>query len=71
MSTLRDPDKLSLIVEKAKRQIQLSKAKQLELTEGFTKQNDFITDGSRFIAAQCSRRAGKSIGLAIKFFKTL
>lgn len=37
----------------------------------FPKQNAFIEDSSRFIAAQCSRRAGKTNGLALRFFKTL
>ncbi len=37
----------------------------------FPLQNDFVQDRSRFVAAQCSRRAGKSNGLALKFFKTL
>lgn len=37
----------------------------------FGPQNDFVNDLSRFIAAQCSRRAGKSSGLAKRFFKTM
>jgi hypothetical protein len=71
MSVLRTPDIKTLLLEKAKREKQLAKSKQFDLTDGFDKQNNFITDNSRFIAAQCSRRAGKSSGLAIKFFKTL
>lgn len=37
----------------------------------FPEQNLFVQDRSRFVAAQCSRRAGKSNGLALKFFKAL
>lgn len=37
----------------------------------FPAQNKFVTDPSRFITAQCSRRAGKSNGLAVKFLYTL
>lgn len=37
----------------------------------FPHQDAFVTDKSRFIAAQCSRRAGKTNGLALRFFKTL
>ncbi len=37
----------------------------------FIPQDAFINDTSRFIAAQCSRRAGKSNGLALRFFKTM
>lgn len=33
----------------------------------FPKQNNFILDSNRFVAAQCSRRAGKSNGLALRF----
>lgn len=37
----------------------------------FEPQDRFVTDTNRFISAQCSRRAGKSNGLAIRFFHTL
>lgn len=41
------------------------------LDPNFPKQNSFIVDKSRFITAQCSRRAGKSNGLAVKLLHTL
>ena len=44
---------------------------EIVLDPNFPKQNAFIEDKSRFIDAQCSRRAGKTNGLAIRFFKTL
>ena len=36
----------------------------------FPKQVDFVNDQSKFVSALCTRRAGKSNGLAIKFFLT-
>lgn len=45
--------------------------KPIELRAEFDAQNKFITDPSRYVVAQCSRRAGKTNGLAIRFFKTL
>lgn len=46
-------------------------AKPIELRAEFEAQNLFINDPSRYVVAQCSRRAGKTNGLAIRFFKTL
>lgn len=49
-------------------------ATQLELPiaePNFPEQNAFIQDRAQFIAAQCTRRAGKSNGLALRFFKTM
>ncbi len=37
----------------------------------FPKQNALIEDKSRYIAAQCSRRAGKTNSLAIRFLRTM
>lgn len=37
----------------------------------FPKQDAFVTDPARYIAAQCTRRAGKSNGLALRFGRTL
>lgn len=37
----------------------------------FIEQDRFVMDPSRYITAQCSRRAGKSNALALKFFRTL
>jgi hypothetical protein len=41
------------------------------LRDDFPEQKAFIEDTSKFIAAQCSRRAGKSNGLAIRFLRTM
>lgn len=46
-------------------------AKKLRVAEDFAPQNAFVKDESRYIAAQCSRRAGKSNGLALRFFITM
>ena len=45
--------------------------KPIDLDPNFKVQNDFITDTARYLVAQCSRRGGKTNGLAIRFFKTL
>lgn len=37
----------------------------------FASQDKFVKDTSRYIVAQCSRRAGKTNGLALRFFRTL
>lgn len=43
----------------------------VDLHPDFILQNEFILDKNRYIDAQCSRRAGKTNGLALRFFKTL
>lgn len=43
----------------------------IELNPNFPKQNAFILDASQLISAQCSRRAGKTNGLAYRFVKTM
>lgn len=44
---------------------------RIERHPNFTAQNNFIDDKSRYIVAQCSRRAGKTSGLAIRFLRAL
>ncbi len=46
-------------------------AKRLQVSDNFPQQTAFINDKNRFIAAQCSRRAGKTTGLAIRFLKSM
>lgn len=46
-------------------------ATKLQVADNFPAQNAFIKDPARYIAAQCSRRAGKSNGLAYRFFITM
>lgn len=46
-------------------------ATKLTVTDDFPAQNAFIKDTNRYIAAQCSRRAGKSNGLAFRYFLTM
>jgi hypothetical protein len=44
---------------------------RVSLSTDFPSQNAFVNDTSRYIAAQCSRRAGKTNGLALRFFKAM
>lgn len=44
---------------------------KVELSDDFPTQNAFVNDTSRYIAVQCSRRSGKTTGLALKFFKAM
>lgn len=62
--------KTSLIVEAVKRSTDAA-SRPIELNVNFPKQNAFINDPSRYIDAQCSRRAGKTNGLAYRFFKAM
>lgn len=62
--------KTSLYTEVAARK-GTKKYNTIELSSDFPSQNAFIQDSSRYIDAQCSRRAGKSNALALKFFKTM
>lgn len=64
-------NKKSVIAEALLRSSVLNASKPIDLRGDFEAQNNFINDSSRYIAAQCSRRAGKTNGLAIRFFKTL
>ena len=41
------------------------------LDPSFPKQNAFIEDNQRYLSVQCSRRAGKTNGLAIRFLRTM
>lgn len=72
-SQLVDPLVLRRLLEELKRRELLKKAaaSRFVIEDVFKKQNDFINDPSRFLVAQCSRRAGKTNALAIRFFKTL
>lgn len=49
----------------------IPKTNKVELSADFPAQNAFVADLSRYISVQCSRRAGKTNGLAIRFFKTM
>lgn len=57
------------VSEKLRPPSSLDKKKYLDTS--FATQCLFVEDAARFLAAQCSRRAGKSNGLAIRFFNTL
>lgn len=61
----------SLKKELARRKISKAQVKPIDLDPNFPAQNAFILDNSRYLVAQCSRRAGKTNALAIRFFKTM
>lgn len=58
-------------VKKRQKALQEMAEMPLELDPNFPKQNAFIEDKSRYIDVQCSRRAGKTNGLAIRFIRTM
>lgn len=64
-----DKDTSGAYILKAKPETFASKLSNLG--NSFSAQHDFTEDPARYIAAQCSRRAGKTNGLAIRFFKTM
>lgn len=47
------------------------KPKPIILRDDFPTQNAFILDTNRYVAAQCSRRSGKTNGLAVRFLRTM
>lgn len=63
--------KTGLLKEAAQRATREVEAQPIELNPNFPAQNAFILDRSRYLAAQCSRRAGKTNGLAYRFFESL
>lgn len=63
--------KTSILAETIARKNTASKFNKIELKGEFSQQQAFIEDKSRYLVAQCSRRAGKTNGLAIRFFQTL
>jgi len=60
------PSQTAALVEAINRKA-ANKSTPVTLDPNFTKQNAFINDPSRYISAQCSRRAGKTNGLAYRF----
>lgn len=63
--------KTGLLVEALNRNKIEENANKIELSDNFPAQNAFVLDPARYIDAQCSRRAGKSNGLVLRFFKTM
>jgi len=63
--------KTALLAEVINRSNANDSAKPILLNPNFPKQNNFINDPSRYIVAQCSRRAGKTNGLAYRFHQTM
>jgi hypothetical protein len=65
------PSKTAILTEVIERNTTAAVRNKVVLKGDFASQDAFINDPSRFLVAQCSRRAGKSNGLALRFFKTL
>lgn len=63
--------KTGLLVEALQRKQALADVKSVELRGDFPQQNAFINDTARDLVAQCSRRAGKTNGMAIRFLNTM
>ena len=63
--------KTGLLIETLARKTILASANKVELSDNFPAQNAFVNDPARYIDAQCSRRAGKSNGLVLRFLKTM
>lgn len=63
--------KTGLLKETAQRAAVATTTIPVTLSPNFPSQNAFINDPARYIAAQCSRRAGKTNGLAYRFHKSM
>ena len=63
--------KTGLLAELVAREKAIKNVKPIELRDDFPQQNAFIQDTSRDLVAQCSRRAGKTNGMAIRFLNTM
>jgi hypothetical protein len=62
--------KTGVIVEALNRKV-TAPSNSVKLSADFPYQNAFVEDKSRYLSAQCSRRAGKTNGLALRFFRTM
>jgi hypothetical protein len=63
--------KTAVIVEKLARQNSAESVNKIELSASFPVQNAFVEDQARYLSVQCSRRAGKTNGLALRFLRTM
>ncbi len=62
--------KTSLLVESINRK-SVAPINLITLDDNFPEQRAFVEDPARYIDAQCSRRAGKTNGLALRYLKTM
>lgn len=63
--------KTGILVEALARNTVLVNTNKVQLSPDFPAQNKFVEDTSRYIDAQCSRRAGKTNGLGLRFLRTM
>jgi hypothetical protein len=64
-------ERIPLLLSEIRRRDQSPRALDLIRDQNFPKQDAFVMDASRFVSAFCTRRAGKSNGLAIRYYRTL
>lgn len=65
------PSKTAVLAELVARNAIAEVQNKVKLSADFPAQNAFVEDTARYIDVQCSRRAGKTNGLALRFFKTM
>lgn len=63
--------KSAILIAAIDRKAIVENANKVQLSADFPAQNAFVEDPARYIDAQCSRRAGKSNGLVLRFLKTM
>lgn len=68
-----DKDKAAKLLAKRRAKQELAKRATANIIPlaSFPPQEAFVNDKSTFIVAQCSRRSGKTNGLALRFFRTM
>lgn len=63
--------KTALLTELIAREAANANTNLVKLNGEFPQQEAFVNDPNRFISAQCSRRAGKTNGLVLRYLKTM
>lgn len=65
------PSKTAVLAELLNRTAIVESLNKVQLSADFPEQNAFVEDTARYIDAQCSRRAGKTNGLVLRFLRTM
>lgn len=63
--------KSAILADVVARNKSVDNVNKVVLSADFDAQRQFVEDAARYISAQCSRRAGKTNGLALRFFRTM
>jgi hypothetical protein len=64
-------NKRKVIAKAVARQDNVVEPREIPLDPNFPQQNAFVNDTARYIDAQCTRRAGKTNGLGLRYLKTM